>query len=71
MTTRTVPLEEVRGRTLEDVLNEVVELEEALTVRRPDGSAVLIRPFHRLEPLPRLKCIVPSDWKDAINGPGK
>ncbi|HUT32578.1 MAG TPA: hypothetical protein VNE39_03775 [Planctomycetota bacterium] len=71
MITRTVPLEEVRGRTLEDVLDEVVEQEEVLTVRRPDGSAVMIQPSPCLEPLPRLKCIVPKDWKDAINAPGR
>lgn len=70
MNTRTVPLEQVRGRTLEDVFEEVVEQEEVLTVRRPDGSAVRIQPSPRLEPLPRLRCVVPRDWKDAINGPG-
>jgi len=70
MTTKTVPLEEIRGRTLEDVLNEVVEQEEVLMVRRPDGSVVMIQPSPCIEPLPRLQCVVPKDWKDAINGPG-
>lgn len=69
MIARTVPLEEVRGRTLEDLLDEVVDQEEVLTVHRPDGSAVTIRPSPRLEPLPKLRCVVPKDWKDAINGP--
>ncbi|MBM4030727.1 MAG: hypothetical protein FJ291_02975 [Planctomycetes bacterium] len=70
MITRTVPLEEIRGRTLEDVLDEVVEQEEVLTVRRPDGSGVMIQPSPHLEPLPRLRCVVPRNWKDVINAPG-
>ena len=71
MTTRTLEFQEFKRREAEDVFREVVSQQEVLTVRLPDGGAVRIQPSPRLEPLPKLKCIVPKDWKDAINGPGE
>ena len=68
MTNRTVALDDLRDRRIEDVLREVVEQQEELTVQLPDGEDIQIRPVPRLKPLPKLRCIVPRDWKDAING---
>jgi len=68
MTQRTVALEELKERRLGDVVREVVSEQEILTVRLPDGEEVRIQPVRRLEPLPKLQCVVPKRWKDAING---
>jgi hypothetical protein len=59
-------LDELRGRTLEDVLNEVVQNKEPMTVLLDEGSAVVIRPALELRPLRVLDGRVPEGWKDAI-----
>ena len=71
MTQRTVALDDLKQRTIEDVLREVADQQEELTVQLPDGDDIQIRPAPRLKPLPVLKGYVPEGWKDAINGPGE
>jgi len=71
MTARTVELADLGERAAADLLREVAEQEEVLTVRLPEGEAVTIQLCPHLEPLPKLSCIVPKDWKDAIDGPGE
>ena len=61
-------MEYCEGRTLEDVLREVVRLQQILTVRLPEGEVVAIEPSPRLKPLPTLEGFVPEGWKDAIYG---
>ena len=71
MTRRTVALNDLKHRAIEDVLREVVDQQEELTVQLPDGEGIQIRPVPRLKPLPKLKGYVPEGWKDAIYGPGE
>jgi hypothetical protein len=59
MTAISLTLEDLRGRTLEDVLLEVVRRRKVLTVRLPEGETVAIQPKPRLKPLPVLKGFVP------------
>ena len=66
MTNRTLALDDLKGRTVEDILREVVRLQEILTVRLPEGETVAIEPWPRLKPLPVLEGYVPDGWKDAI-----
>lgn len=66
MGNRTMVLEELRGRSLEDVLREVVRRQEELMVRLPEGEMVAIKPSPRLRPLPVLDGFVPEGWKDAV-----
>ncbi len=61
-------LDDLRGRTLEDILQEVAARQTVLTVRLPKGDAVAIQPAPRLKPLPVLDGFVPQGWKDAIYG---
>ena len=65
---QTLELEELKERTLEEVLRAVIARREVLTVRLPDGEAVAIRPVPRLKPLTVLEGSVPEGWKDAIYG---
>ncbi len=65
-TLQTSTLEELRERSLEQVLEWVLDEQEILTIRMPNGREVVIRPKPRLEPLPVLEGFVPEGWKDAI-----
>ncbi len=62
----TSTLEELRERSLEQVLEAVLEEQEILTVKMPNGKEVMIHPKPHLEPLPVLEGYVPEGWKDAI-----
>lgn len=66
MPTRTVPLDELKGRSLEGVLRDVLRRQEELTVRLPEGETVAIKPSLRLKPLPTFEGSVPKGWKDAL-----
>lgn len=59
-------LEELKGRTLEDLLHEVARSREAITVELEEGELVTIEPVTQLKPLPELAGRVPEGWKDAI-----
>ncbi len=67
MTTRTLALDDLKDRTLEDVLRQVINQHEVLTVQLPEGETVAIQPVVPLKPLPVLEGFVPKGWKDAIN----
>jgi hypothetical protein len=58
-------LEELKGRTLEDLLHEVARSRAPLTVHLEEGESVTIEPASQLKPLPRLDSHVPEGWKDA------
>lgn len=66
MDDRTLVLDDLKTRTIEEVLREVVARQETLTVRLPEGDTVLIQPTPRLKPLPVLEGCVPAGWKDAL-----
>ncbi len=66
MTPHTSTLAELQERSLEQVLDSVLEEHEILTVRMPSGHEVVIQPKPTLEPLPVLEGCVPEGWKDAV-----
>ena len=66
MINRSVVLDDLKERTLEEVLWEVVRQQEVLTVHLAEREAVTIKPLPRLKPLPVLEGFVPEGWKDAI-----
>lgn len=59
-------LDDLRGRTLEEILQQVAERQTGFIVRLPQGDAVTIQPAPRLKPLLVLEGFVPEGWKDAI-----
>jgi hypothetical protein len=59
-------LEELKGETIEKILQEVVDRQLTVTVRLPDGKEVIIEPKPCLQPLPELEGRVPEGWKDAV-----
>jgi hypothetical protein len=61
-------LEELKGRTLEELLREVARTRETITVVLEGGEAVMLRAAVPLKPLPALEGRVPGGWKDAIYG---
>ena len=63
---RTLVLDDLKERALEEVLREVIARQEALAVRLPEGETVLIQPSPRLKPLPVLEGFIPEGWKDAV-----
>ena len=66
MPTRTLVLEDIRERSLEEVLWDVVESSTYFVVRMPSGEEVVIEPKSPLKPLPVLEGHVPDGWKDAV-----
>lgn len=67
--TRTITVEEVRGRLADEPLQEVTQTQETLRVEMTEGEFVEIKPLPKLKPLTRLEGYVPAEWKDAIYGP--
>ena len=61
-------LEELKGRSLDEVLQEVADQGQAMTVVLEDGEMVVIQPAALLKPLPALEGFVPDGWKDAVYG---
>ncbi|MEK6300079.1 MAG: hypothetical protein AABO41_05105 [Acidobacteriota bacterium] len=59
-------LEELRGRTLDDVLHEVARQRHALGVVLDDGELIVIQPAELLRELPALEGSMPKGWKDAV-----
>lgn len=66
MSNRILALDDLNEHTLEDVLREVAEQRQTVTVRLPEGESVIIKPAPRLRPLPVLEGFLPEGWKDAI-----
>ena len=66
MGAQVLTLDEVKGRTFEDVIQDILAQDAIVTVLLPDGKAVVIEPKPRLKPLPELPGRLPEGWKDAI-----
>lgn len=66
MAERKLGLDELEGRTWEEVLREVARKQIVLTVQLPEGDLIAIRPAEALRPLPLLEGSVPAGWKDAV-----
>lgn len=60
-------LDELKGRTIEELLHEVARGQESITVVLEEGELITIDPATQLKPLPVLDGHVPEGWKDAIN----
>ena len=67
--TRTITVDEVRGRAADELLQEVTQKQETLRVEMTEGEFVEIKALPKLKPLTRLEGYVPPEWKDAIYGP--
>lgn len=65
MSEKKVNLIDFKGRSLDDVLLEIVQAHEPVTIILEGGQAVEIRPME-LKPLPELEGSVPEGWKDGI-----
>jgi hypothetical protein len=63
-------LDDVKGRTFEEVIQDIVAQEATVTVLLPDAKAVVIEPKPGLKPLPELPGRLPDGWKDAIDARG-
>ena len=66
MSERTLTMNEVKGRPLDELLREVVQNRETVTIILEQGQALEIRPLESLKPLPELEGFVPEEWKDGI-----
>ena len=66
--TRTIPVEQVRGRPADELLQEVTRKQETLRIEITEGEFVEIKPLPKLKPLTCLEGSVPAGWKDAIYG---
>ena len=65
MAERRLNLADVKSRSLDDLLREVLQNREPVTVVVEEGQEVEIRPVG-LKPLPELDGSVPQGWKDGI-----
>lgn len=66
MADHTVILDALQGRSVEEVLYDVVKQQVTLIIRLPDGQEVVIAPQPHLKPLPMLPGRLPAGWKDAL-----
>ena len=64
--TRTIPVEQLRGRPADELLQEVTSKQETLRIEITEGEFVEIKPLPKLKPLTCLEGSMPSGWKDAI-----
>ncbi len=64
--TKTVALENLEQKSLSEVLLTVVNNQEILIIKMPDGQEVVIQPKQKLKPLPLFEGYVPKGWKVSI-----
>jgi hypothetical protein len=69
MSAHVLTLDDVKGRTFEDVIQDILAQEAIVTVLLSDGKAVVIEPKPRMKPLPEVEGRLPEGWKDAIYAP--
>ena len=65
MASKKLTLADVKARPLDNLLHEVLENKESVTVVVEDGQELARRPIE-LKPLPELKGSIPPGWKDGI-----
>ena len=66
LTQETLSLEELKHKSLEEILQSVWVNRQILTVRLTNNVEVVIQPKAELKPLPVLEGYVPKGWKEAI-----
>ena len=69
--TRTITVEQVRGRSADELLQEVTRKQETLRIEMTAGEFGEIKPLPKLKPLTRLEGSMPTGWKDAIYDSGR
>ena len=69
--TRTITVEQVRGRSADELLQEVTRKQETLRIEMTAGEFGEIKPLPKLKPLIRLEGSMPTGWKDAIYDSGR
>ena len=66
MTTQILTLNDVKDRTVEELLQAVSTTQQILDIMLPNGEEVMIQPKPQLKQLPVLEGYIPTEWKDAI-----
>jgi len=66
MTYESSPIEELKDKSLKEILQSVLADRKALAIQLPDGAKVVIQPGPKLKPLPTLDGQIPDEWKEAI-----
>ena len=66
MTTKILTLNDVKHRTVEELLQSVSTAQQILDILLPNGAEVVIQPKPQLKKLPILEGTIPTGWKDAI-----
>ena len=62
----TLSLAQLKHKSLEEILQSVLNSQQVLTVQFPNGAEIIIKPKSKLKPLPILKGYIPEGWKEAI-----
>ena len=63
---KTITIEELKHKSLEEILQSVSTSQQALAIRMPNGMGVVIQPKPQLKPLPVLEGYLPPGWKETI-----
>lgn len=63
---KTSTLDELKDKSLEEIIHSVLTRQEVLTIQLPNGDEVIIQPKPELKPLPILEGYIPQGWKEAI-----
>ncbi|MDY0092338.1 MAG: hypothetical protein RBT80_06535 [Candidatus Vecturithrix sp.] len=66
MTAQTLKLDDIKYRSIEELLQFVSINKQILNIQLPWGEEVIIQPKNQLFPLPILDGYIPQGWKDAI-----
>ena len=66
MTTQILTLNDVKDKTVEELLQSVSTAQQILDIMLPNGEEVVIQPKPPLKQLPILEGYIPTEWKDAI-----
>jgi hypothetical protein len=64
--TRTIPVDQVRGRPADELLKEIMRKQETLRIEITEAEFVEIKPLPKLQPLTCLEGSILVGWKDAI-----
>jgi len=63
-------VEQLKGSSIESVLQEIADHHTPVTVLLADGRELVIQAKPTLKPLPQLEGRVPEGWKDSVNARG-
>jgi nitrogen fixation protein len=66
MTIQMLTLDDVKYKSVEELLRVVSTDQQVLRITLPNGTEVIIQSLPQLQPLPTLEGFVPKGWKDAI-----